>query len=287
METLVCNPPARANSGRMGLGLRASAICVLLAGAWSGSAVAADWESSVTVDAPGPFPPLRPLSAIYHFGWGGFTAATAEVHFSKSPGNRVQLDGTGHTIGLARALWRMDVNHHALADGARLRPIEMEQVENVRSKKIVTKLAFNPHGVTRIRSESKDRNGTPKTKQFNFPNLFDLHSSLLYARSQALRDQSVQRIVVYPANSAYLATLTVLGREKISIRSGNFNAIKLDLKLSRIGKTGKLEPHRKFRRATIWLSDDADRLVLRIEAQIFIGTVFAELQSVRFESPDK
>jgi hypothetical protein len=45
-----------------------------------------------------------------------------------------------------------------------------------------------------------------------------------------------------------------------------------------------LEPHRKFRHATIWVSDDRDRILLRIEAQIFVGTVFAELQSVRFDS---
>jgi len=45
-----------------------------------------------------------------------------------------------------------------------------------------------------------------------------------------------------------------------------------------------LQPHRKFRRATIWVSDDTDRILLRIEAQVFVGTVFAELQSVRFDS---
>jgi hypothetical protein len=45
-----------------------------------------------------------------------------------------------------------------------------------------------------------------------------------------------------------------------------------------------LEPHKKFRGATIWVSDDAERLILRIDAQIFVGTVFAELQSVRFDN---
>jgi Protein of unknown function (DUF3108) len=44
-----------------------------------------------------------------------------------------------------------------------------------------------------------------------------------------------------------------------------------------------LQTHRKFRRATIWVSDDSDRILLRIEAQIFVGTVFAELQSAHFE----
>jgi hypothetical protein len=33
------------------------------------------------------------------------------------------------------------------------------------------------------------------------------------------------------------------------------------------------------------VSDDPERLLLRIEAQIFVGTVFAELQSVSFDNP--
>ena len=69
------------------------------------------------------------------------------------------------------------------------------------------------------------------------------------------------------------------------MRAGTYNAIKLDLRLKRIGKHLELEPHKKFRRATIWVSDDAERLILRIDAQIFVGTVFAELQSVRFDNP--
>jgi len=112
-----------------------------------------------------------------------------------------------------------------------------------------------------------------------------LHSALLYLRSQPLRNRSVYRLVVYPATNAYLATITVIGREKISVHTGSYNALKIDLQLNRIGKHLELEPHRKFRRATIWVSDDADRILLRIEAQVFVGTVFAELQSMHFDSP--
>ena len=107
---------------------------------------------------------------------------------------------------------------------------------------------------------------------------------MLYVRSQPLKNGDVYRVVVYPANSAYLATTTVVGREKISVPAGNYKAIRIDLQLERIGKHMELEPHRKFRRATICVSDDADRILLRIDAQIFVGTVWAELQSLQFEN---
>ena len=245
---------------------------------------AQDWQSSLTKDPPGKFPPLRALRARYTFGWSGITAATGEGTFKSLPDNRDELEGIGRTTGFVRALWRFDVNHRAVIDATALRPLEMKQIEATRAKKITTSLAFGNGGVTRTRVDSPAK-GTPgRPKRFNFPNLYDLVSGMMYLRSQPLADRSVYRLVVYPATSPYLATVTVLGREKISVRAGSYNAIKLDLQLNRVGNHLELEPHKKFRRATVWVSDDSDRVILRIEAQIFVGTVFAELQSIQFEN---
>lgn len=252
--------------------------------AFCSSSLAENWEATLSKDPVGNFPELRPLRASYRFGWSGLTAATGDVHFTKPSENKFQLDGTGRTIGFVRALWKLDVSYQAIASPETLRPIEAQQIETYRSKKIVTHLTFTNNGVTRARTEGKG-GAEAKTRQFNFPNLFDLFSAMLYLRSQPLKDRSVYRVVAYPATNAYLATVTVVGREKISVHAGSYSAIKLDLRLKRIGKHRQLEPHRKFRRATIWVSDDAERLLLRIEAQVFVGTVFAELQSVGFDNP--
>ena len=247
------------------------------------SSLAADWRSTLTTESPGNFPELRPLRASYRFGWAGLTAATGEVHFTEPSANKFQLDGTGQTIGFVRALWKLDADFHAAANSQTLRPIEAQQTENYRKKRLVTRLTFTSKGVTRARTESRDGSTATKTRQFDFADLFDLPSAMLYLRSQPLMDGSVNRVVVYATTNAYLATVTVVGRDEISVRAGTYKAIKVDLRLDRVGKHLELEPHRKFRHGTIWVSDDRDRILLRIEAQIFVGTVFAELQSVRFD----
>jgi hypothetical protein len=257
------------------------AITILLA-CCNGS-LATDWQATLSKEPTGDFPELRPLRASYRFGWSGVTAAIGEVHFTKPSNDRFQLEGTGRTIGFVRMLWKLDVILRALANADNLAPLETQQTESYRSKKIATHLSFTNTGVTRARTESRGSAAETKTKQFVFSNLFDLHSAALYLRSQPLKQGSVYRLAVYPATNAYVATITVVGREKITVRAGTYNAIKLDLGLKRIGKNLELEPHRKFRRATIWVSDDAERIILRIEAQVFVGTVFAELQSVRFD----
>jgi hypothetical protein len=245
------------------------------------NAAPSDWENGVTVLPRGNFPNPRPLVATYNFGWNEVVAATAEIRFDKS-GEHLQLEGSGQTVGVVRALWKFDVHHRALADAVTLRPITMHQVDQLRSKTVTTDVVFSRDSLERIRSDTKSKKA-PKPKTFSFAGgIFDMHSALLYLRSQPLHEGDVYRVVVYPATSAYLATLTVAAREPITVAAGAYPAIKLDVQLSKIGKKRELEPHKKFRRASVWISDDSDRLLLRIEASIFVGKVFAELQSVDF-----
>jgi hypothetical protein len=243
---------------------------------------ATDWSSTLTRDSRGNFPDLRPGHATYVYGWSGITAGTSDVSFRHGEQQTFVLEGKGRTVGLARILWRFDLSYRSVVNAQTLRPLEAHQVETARGKRIETNLKFSNEGVDSRRLEGN--RATPAVKDFAFENLYDLQSVFLYLRSQPLRDHSVYRVVVYPANSAYVATVTVLGRERLRARSGNYNAIKMDLKLQRVNKKNELEAHRKFKRATIWLSDDNDRVLLRIESQIFVGTVTAELQSIRFDN---
>src|SRR5215475_3433674 len=142
------------------------AICViaLLLASWSGSFAAADWQATLSKEPAGNFPELRPLRASYHFGWSGVTAATGEIHFTKPSNDRFQLEGTGRTIGFVRALWKLDVTQRAIANSQTLAPIEMQQSEIYRSKKIVTHLTFTNSGVTRTRTEDQGDKTETKSK---------------------------------------------------------------------------------------------------------------------------
>jgi hypothetical protein len=258
-------------------------VAAILLFAISRALIAApEWEATLTKDPPGNFPPLRPVRTNYHFGWSGITAGTGDLHLTKTE-KHFQFEAAGKTIGFVRALWRLDASYRGTVDADTLRPIESKQTEIYRKKKLITDLSFTNSGVTRVRTEVPASGKTSIPVAFNLPGLFDLQSAWLYLRSQPLTDHSVYRIAVYPATSAYLTTVTVLGRERVSVHAGSYNAIKVDLQLKHVGKKMQLEPHKKFRRATIWISDDENRIPLRIEAQIFVGTVFAELQSAHFD----
>src|SRR5258708_8694873 len=229
---------------RWGLRIKICASAVLLA-SWTGS-FAADWQATLSKEPPGNFPELRPLRASYRFGWSGVTAATGEVHFTKSSNDRFKLKGTCRTMGFGRALFKLDVMYRAVANSHTLAPIETQQSESYRSKKIATHLTFTNGGVTRARTEGEGAGAKTTTRDFTLPNLFDLHSAALYLRSQPLKQGSVYRLPIYAATNDYLSTVTVTGREKTSVRPGTYNPIKLDLQLKPIGKHLDLHPPKTF-----------------------------------------
>ncbi|MGA6975585.1 MAG: DUF3108 domain-containing protein, partial [Pseudolabrys sp.] len=165
-----------------------------------------DWASTLTHDARGNFPDLRPGHATYVYGWSGITAATSEVSFRHGEQQTLVLEAKGRTVGLARILWRFDLSYLSVVNAQTLRPLETHQAETARGKRIETNLKFSDEGVDSRRLEGN--RATPTVKDFALENLYDLQSVFLYLRSQPLRDHSVYRMAVYPANSAYVATVT-------------------------------------------------------------------------------
>ncbi len=235
-----------------------------------------DWRARLTPLVPGDFPPPVPLTAHYRLGWSGVTAGDASISYSRSKPGLLQLEARGGTSGVARKLWKLDAEHVGTARAATLRPILVKQSETYSGYTMKTELQFTIASVTRIRRKIPN-DPVAQSKTFKLPNTLDLHTALMFVRSQPLEAGQTLTFVIYPISSPYLATVSVSGRERISVKLGKYDAIKLDLKLWQITKDFQLAPHPQFKRATAWLSDDKNRLPLKIEADIFVGNVWTEL----------
>lgn len=243
-----------------------------------------DWPSTLTNPKPGSFPPLRPLSATYTFGWSALNAARIRTDYSRTKDGLLALHVKGGSTGLARAMWKMDTDSTSVVRPKNLRPMKLVQRENYKDEARTTTVVFTKEGAERTRTSKPAGKDSGKTKTFKFTPVFDLHSALLFIRSQPLREGDDIRIVTYPTDSAYLTDVEVLGRETITVGNARRPAIKVALRLKEISRKMKLSTHKKFKSATAWISDDADRLLLKIEADVMIGKVWMELEKVRFGS---
>lgn len=116
------------------------------------------------------------------------------------------------------------------------------------------------------------------------PGVRDLFAAMLLVRSQPLRDGDRLRLTVFPDRSPYLVDLAVEGRDILTILGKKTRAIRFSIAIQSIEtqgpQIGKLAPHKKFRSGRVWMSDDARRLPLRAEVDVFIGSVFAELVKI-------
>jgi hypothetical protein len=255
-----------------------------LVGAFAANAEdSADWINSLTSGkGPGNFAPPPPMRLAYRFGWHGIQAATADVRLSSPTKNTLQIDAKGGTSGLPRVLFKLDVSHQATENKSTLRPIHFVQEEKYRSETVKTNVEFEPTQVTGIREKiPSDQPSKPNT--FKFSPVFDMATALLWVRSQPLANGDTESIVVWASNAPYLATVKVVGRDAVKIGGRDKGAIKLELHISKIDKKMQLKEHKLFKSGRGWLSDDDKRIPLRIEADIFIGYIFAELESMEEE----
>jgi hypothetical protein len=241
---------------------------------------AGDWRDSLTSPRPGKFPPLAPLKANYQFGWGSLNAASAEFVFSKTPSGDLRLTTSTATTGAVRALWRMDARSESICRASSLRPVSLVQTETYRDESHRTRADFDAEGVSRIRERQPLKGKPAKIRRFEWRNVFNLQTALLFVRSQPLRQGESYSFIVYPATDPYLARVTVLGREKVKTPGRTGPAIKVGIQLQSIDKKLELVEHQKFKRGTAWLSDDADRILVKATAEVFVGSVWVELEKL-------
>lgn len=257
-----------------------------------------DWRTCLTPTRPGHFPMIRPLKAYYRFGWSGITAARGTLEFARPRPGITKAEVEAHTIGAARALWRMDARAIAWGEIAGFRPVRVRQAEWYRGGTSLAAQEFNPQEVLRGKGATP---GDPspdfftnapadaerlrelthvRAKPIKIPGLLDLQTAVLFVRSQPLAQGDVIRLALVQGNAPYLATLRVLGREQITVAGGTFSAIKVDLTLQDITNKLTLASQKRFKHAYGWFSDDGDRLLVKLETAIFIGSVWAELERV-------
>ena len=188
------------------------------------------------------------------------------------------------TVGFVRTLWRLDAEQTSLVRANTYQPVRVEQKEAYKDESRTTRLVFNDEGVIRTRETTPREPGQKsKAKRFKAPNVFDLHGALHLVRSQPLRSGDTYKMLIYAGTSPYLAQVKVLGKDRVEAAGRKWGAVKMDLKLWRVDDDDlELKPYTKFKRATGWISDDTDRLLLKVQADIFVGSVWTELDRVEF-----
>ena len=216
------------------------------------------------------------------FGWSNVLEAAQADAVIRLKGDSYLAQISGSTEGLARVLWPLDARHSAVVSSPSLHPVHFLQDEQYRTRSIETQVRFDATGLDRMRKVSNSKE-SEKWKRLDFSPIYDVIGGILYVRSQPLHIGDSVGVVCFPGDSPYIAIIHVEKRETIRCMGRDQPALRLSLNIRKL-EVKKKRPteavgYSKFRSGTIWVSDDALRLPLRAEVDVFVGFVYGELSS--------
>jgi len=255
-------------------------IMLLLAStsiAWAAPA----WEKDLTSTKPGTHPVLPPSRLDYRLSWKGMIqSGTLQMEFAPKDAKktgRMVVRSSAKSTGTAATLFPYQHQFWAELDPKSLHPRFFQAEEANRKQTTTTRVRYHADRVESSETIVPKKSGSTEKSDRTFKQsmVFDIFSAMLHVRSQRLASGDRITLVVQPFSSAYLLNVVSHGSE---IHEGR-KAIRLTVSMQKIDrKTRELVQYKKLKRpATLWLSDDDDRVIIELRAAAFIGDVRATL----------
>lgn len=254
---------------------------LLLLATVSFAAAAPAWQGELTSPNPGPHPRIKPLALDFVISWKGLVDS-GKLHIDFGPKDAHKTGAfviKSHAVsqGVAAKLYSYHHDFWSEVSPTTFRPQYFRGVETDPKETVTYTIR---HSSDHVDSESVTKilkTGVSKTKKrtFKFSPVFDLFSAMLHVRSQKLADGDKITIVIHPFDTPYLLRAKVVGHE---VHDGQ-KAIRLSVGMNKIDRDSlELKEYKKLKSdATLWLSDDVDRVPIEFRAAVFIGDVRAIL----------
>lgn len=239
------------------------------------------WKKELSSPEPGSYPPVPSSVLDLQVSWKGLINA-GKLRLEFAPPNAKKPDAfvvrsSAASLGPAALLFPYQSSSWSELDPSSLRPRLFHAVETDRKEAATTTTRYFADRVEFRESSQLLTKGTnsEKNRVFKFAPVFDIFSAMLHVRSQKLAPGDQIALVVHPFATPYLLRVNVREREVHLKRK----TIRLSVGMRKIDrKTLELLPYKKMKSdATLWLSDDAERIPVEFRAAVFIGDIRATL----------
>lgn len=207
----------------------------------------------------------------YVASWNGIPLASAKIQAAPAvvDGKSLyEVKVLAQTWSYLDLIWKMRDTVESLFDAGSAHPRRFifRQRENRRS--VDTTANFDPGAqkwIVRRQNGNKVQNS-----EFIAPRTFDPISATYWARTLDFKVGDSIQLEVFGGKSFYRVILNVVGREKVSVKAGEFDTYKIVPQVFNLSKSGLAE---KVREATVWISADEARMPVRINSKVTIGSV--------------
>lgn len=229
--------------------------------------------------------PFRPGETLtYNVTWSIFPAGqviTSLRQVGEGPQDAYEIDAFAHSDGFVSLLFNIDNSYHAVFDPHTLCSRQIEKTINEGRRHKQTHIVFDSvthMAILRERDMAKPDHPLKHTENAIPACVEDIVTAFYDLRRQPMHVGDKIRIPVNDGSKTHEVIVDVQALEQIQTPLGKRYAFRLEPRA-----LGDL--YKKKGRMLIWISDDAERLPLRIKAMMLIGTITGTLQSVTHGPP--
>jgi hypothetical protein len=113
----------------------------------------------------------------------------------------------------------------------------------------------------------------PEPQKVATPVIWDYNSFLIAMRSWEGPPGSKEAMEVFRSRNLWHVTVTIRGRERLTTALGELPALRFDAETYRVKRDGTKDTEADERKFSLWISDDAGRVPLQINARTDYGDV--------------
>jgi hypothetical protein len=233
----------------------------------------------IPVYKPGPNPFRDGETLLFRASWMGVPAADAKVLISHNKLHPEWWTGVMwlNTSAVVDIVYRMRDVFRENFDYTSWRPHDITIVQHEKQRLDNWQVSFD-HSDNIVTAIKTSRHGKITTRRFSGGDPLGPFSGVMMALSQPLKPGDSPTFDVFSGGNRYVFMFKVTGRERITTALGTFDTVKIEPWVVWLSE-GSFRS--QSRESTIWVTDDARHLPIRVSSAVFFGNVYADLIEVK------
>lgn len=245
-----------------------------------------DWSSLITPLKRRPDAEIPSLKLNYEISWSQWLqAGRFDLAFEPKESARadlVEISAQTRSLGPASMFWPYESSTRAEIRRRTLYPVRFEHVQTKSGERETYRATYR-HGVMQVESRRASHDGRAekhKTRTYEHAQIRDVLSTLLFLQQFDLSRHRQITLLVQPLDRLYLVSFSVVGQESRQVFDKTWKTLRLSVHVRRVTDDFTLTAYDKLSHATLWLSDDAYRIPVEIQADLRLGFASMRLRSL-------
>lgn len=269
---------------------RVFVVCISLLLIFPGNLLASDNQAKVSVERVVVTTPVYEPGTGFDFpkgryeytvSWQGIPAASATVEINSNL-NQLKILASAKTYSGIDLFYKLRYHAEGIISADDFSPIRTSLVQQENSRRKVTEISFLEGGEI---DSTRDTGKETTRIRFN-PNNFTLDpfSAAFLARSLSWEPGISREFDTFNGKTRYLIRLTCTDLQKLKVNGQDRDVWVITPEVTNL--SGVPKKNSKLRRASIYVTADKEREIIKLVSDVFIGSVTTKLDSFTpFEKP--